>query len=428
MVLGRTALVFLIGVLLSRSSVGTPPVAAPRDVRVTVGKPRVVYRGGNYPVLLKLANGWIIADFSTRDGEVHAGRSRSAIMSKDLGVSWQPWDESTRTSHDGSRCVLADGTVVAVSQRSQPIEGHKNRFHGLRWTSTDNWQTVEGPGRTEIQLPDFVQGEGDGGSTVGPHFFGRGFATSDGGVLAAMYANFTPDKKYQSRSAERLPWRSILVRSNDRGETWEYVSTIASQDRIKDPEIRKKWQQGFGEPALQILPDRRMICVMRTGASAGSKVVQTYHDLRYTAIRDGKYVVSDGTKTPNLYMTTSRDCGKTWSDPRPITRARSVCPRLLVLENGILALSFGRLYRPKQGNSFMFSTDGGETWSGRIDVFRGLSSGYTDMVATGPDRILYVFDSVANDPISSSGHVADWIGAVDIRVCLNGKVAQSPKP
>ena len=69
--------------------------------------------------------------------------------------------------------------------------------------------------------------------------------------------------------------------------------------------------------------------------------------------------ITDGTKTPHLYMTTSSDSGKTWSDPRPIPGARSVCPRLLLLDNGVLALSFGRLYRPKQGNALMFSADGG---------------------------------------------------------------------
>ena len=167
---------------------------------------------------------------------------------------------------------------------------------------------------------------------------------------------------------------------------------------------------------------------MRTGASAGTKVVEAYQDLAYTAIRNGKYVVSDATKTPHLYMTTSSDGGKTWSDPRPIPGARSVCPRLLLLDNSVLALSFGRLYRPKQGNALMFSADGGETWSKRIDIFPGLSSGYTDMVATGPDRFLYVFDSVANDPISSSGHVADWIGVVDIRISLPGNAARRPNP
>ena len=406
------------GLPLGLSALAGTSVVVENGVRVTVGASRMIYRGGNYPVLLKLATGWIIADVATRDGQKHAGRRRSAVISKDLGQAWRPWPESTRTSHDGSRCVLPDGTVVAVSQHSEPIPGRENRFRGLRWVSADHWQTVQGPGDTEIQLPDFAVGDSDGGTTRGPHFFGRALAMPEGGILATMYTNFGPDRKYQPKPGKRLPWRTVLMRSSDLGRTWDYLSTVACQDRITDPQVRPRWQQGFGEPALALLPGGKMICVMRTGSSAGSKVVEGYRDLRFTAIRQGKYVVSDGGEPPPLYVTTSSDGGKTWSEPRPIPDARSVCPRLLVLDNGVLALSFGRLHRPKQGNAFMVSTDGGETWGRRIEVFPSLSSGYTDMVAIGPNRLLYVFDSVANDPISSAGYIQDWVGAVDIEVEL----------
>ncbi len=60
-----TTMISLLGLLLSFTSVSPPQVVASDDVRVTVGKPRIIYRGGNYPVLLRLANSWIIADFSS---------------------------------------------------------------------------------------------------------------------------------------------------------------------------------------------------------------------------------------------------------------------------------------------------------------------------------------------------------------------------
>ncbi|MBN2292534.1 MAG: exo-alpha-sialidase [Pirellulales bacterium] len=83
-----------------------------------------------------------------------------------------------------------------------------------------------------------------------------------------------------------------------------------------------------------------------------------------------------------------------------------------------LALSYGRLFRPSQGNNVVFSTDGGETWSAPKQTSTGLSSGYTDMVPLGPDRFLLVFDSVTTwAPI----HEPDWVGAVDIEVKYKSK-------
>ena len=394
---------------------GLTPAPAVGEVKVSVGQPRMIFRGGQSPVLVQLGNGWIVADVASRTGKVHAGRSRSAVISKDRGQTWQPWPESTRTSNDGTRIVLSAGTAIALSQRSERVSDREYLFTGFRWYSTDHWQTVLGPDATEIRLPDFAAGDSDGGATTGPYFFGRALESPDGSMLATMYTNFTPDRKYQPKPGKRLPWRTILVRSNDLGKTWDYYSTVACQDSIKDANVRKNWQQGFGEPALEKLPDGKMICVMRTGASAGTKTIEAYSDLAVTAVRDGKYVVSDGSVTPNLYMATSTDEGKTWTEPRPIPGARSVCPRLLLLENGVLALSFGRTYRPKQGNSLMFSTDGGTTWSQRFDIYPGLSSGYTDITPIGSDRLLYVYDVVSNDPIGSSNWEQNWVCAVDIQ-------------
>jgi hypothetical protein len=92
-------------------------------------------------------------------------------------------------------------------------------------------------------------------------------------------------------------------------------------------------------------------------------------------------------------------------------QACGACPRLLLLSNGVLALSYGRIRRPTQDDNIVFSTDGGKTWTRETCIFQGLSSGYTDMVEIEPGKILYVFDSVtAWNPES----VPAWIGAVDI--------------
>ena len=94
-------------------------------------------------------------------------------------------------------------------------------------------------------------------------------------------------------------------------------------------------------------------------------------------------------------------------------QACGACPRLLLLGNGVLALSYGRIRRPTQDDYIIFSGDGGKTWSGETCIFRGLSSGYTDMVEIGPGKLLCVFDSVT---AWGPKYTPDWIGAVDIEV------------
>ena len=132
-------------------------------------------------------------------------------------------------------------------------------------------------------------------------------------------------------------------------------------------------------------------------------------------VSDGKYYVSTGERTRPIYLATSTDGGKTWGKLRPVPGARGACPRLLVLDSGVVALSYGRLFRPSQGNAVVFSADGGETWTAATNIFSGLSSGYTDMVAIGPNELLYVFDSVT---AWGPKYVPGWIGAVDIEVTV----------
>ena len=81
---------------------------------------------------------------------------------------------------------------------------------------------------------------------------------------------------------------------------------------------------------------------MRTGTFVKRKRVDRYHDLSRTVLRDGNYVVSTGEMTRPLYQATSTDGGASWSQPRPVPGAAGACLRLLVLDNGVLALSFGR--------------------------------------------------------------------------------------
>jgi hypothetical protein len=385
---------------------GPPKPAAP--LQVTVGPTRVIKRAANYPVMVKFADASVIVD-SAMDGGAFG-----AVRSADGGNTWKDWPGGLKTGADGSRCVLADGTALAFEQRTNLVQGQPNKYQGKVWISTDHGKSFVGPSPTRIEMPYVTEGIGDGGPADkidAPVFHGRSFAVKDDSLLATMYTKFVADAKIQTSSPYRF--RCVLVRSADRGKNWQYVSTIASLAQIKDPNQLNTWQDGFDEPSLEVLPSGKLVCAMRTGTYSDEKVVETYHDLAVTTVVDGKYRVTKGEPTRPIYLAASTDGGKTWGSPRPVPGARGACPRLLLLSNGVLALSYGRVFRPTQRDGIVFSTDGGETWTNPTEIFPGLSSGYTDMVETAPGKILYVFDSVT---AWGPKYGPDWIGAVDIDV------------
>ena len=388
--------------------VGAVGSAGAQTLRVSVGKTRILMRGANYPALFKSADGSIILAAAT------GGKKQGCVISSDGGDTWKDWPGSLPVGADGSHCLLPDGTALAFGFHTNPVKDQADRYEGQMWSSGDNWKTIEGPAPTYVDMPHVTEGHGDGGPSerlVGPMFHGRTRVLTDGSLLATYYTNFVADTKIKTSSPYRF--RCTLARSTDRGKTWKYLSSIASLEDIADPKLLNKWQDGFDEPSLEVLPDGRLVCAMRVGTYAGEKAVETYEDLSLTVVRKGKHYVSNGECTRPIYLATSTDGGATWSKPRPVPGAWGACPRLLSLSSGVLALSCGRLFRPTQGDAVVFSADGGETWTNSTIVFPGLSSGYTDMVAVGPGKLLYVFDSVT---AWGPKYTPDWIGAVDIEV------------
>jgi len=122
---------------------------------------------------------------------------------------------------------------------------------------------------------------------------------------------------------------------------------------------------GFTEGAYEIMPDGTFLCVMRT---------------------------TDGRGIGPMYLSRSKDLGVTWTKPEAFTLS-GVLPKLLQLKNGVMAMSSGR-----PGVQLRFSTDGqGRNWSDPIEMlpYHGLtedvSCGYTNLLATGPDRFLLVY-------------------------------------
>ncbi|HMO04539.1 MAG TPA: sialidase family protein [Kiritimatiellia bacterium] len=180
--------------------------------------------------------------------------------------------------------------------------------------------------------------------------------TSDGTIYQAIYGgtNHLP------------PFSTYLYKSTDGGFTFTYVSTIASPSDVP------RSTDGPCEPAMIALSDTEFVCVMRTGARAGTAGI------------------SLNATSDLMYESRSTDAGLTWK--KRFISVPGVMPRLLRVSNGILVLGTGR-----PGNRLYFSLDDGRSWGGEINltpIHLVMTSGYVDMLEIAPGRLFVTYDMV----------------------------------
>ena len=155
-------------------------------------------------------------------------------------------------------------------------------------------------------------------------------------------------------------YRVELLRSTDGGKTWPVYSTVAEVPASGRP----AWMgnEGPSEGTLAFLPDHRLYAVYRTGYLNGAQVGNSW----------------------------SADAGKTWTAPAPMGFT-GVAPRLHRLSNGVLALITGR----PGPVALRFNADGlGEHWSPPLELFKEMSSRYSDFAEISPGQLLVVYDSI----------------------------------
>ncbi|MGC9317513.1 MAG: sialidase family protein [Armatimonadota bacterium] len=273
---------------------------------------------------------------------------------------------SDRRSHDGGRTweqegeslganafEFPDGEIISLGFLTERIGD--GLFSTVLRRSTDGGRTFESE-TAMLSIPRGTGGVSDQGDRVeGPAIDHAVIQLADGSLLAAMYGQFAGDEVLVPNFPpewQMYKYRTFVVRSTDRGRTWDYLSTVAY-----DPEIGL---ESFCEADLLPLPDGQILCFMRTGGSRG----------HYTP----------------LYLSTSTDDGRTWSEPRPIAD-RGVWPNACRMQSGVLAVTYGR-----PGNWLAFSLDGGDTWVDHTCFHTGSSTSYNSVVEVQPGRLLVGYD------------------------------------
>jgi hypothetical protein len=249
-------------------------------------------------------------------------------------------------------------------------------YKGKAWRS-DNKLTSLQEEEPIFIIPEGIKPRKDVERWFGIFVYRTILTMPDGSWLMTMYGNFEPDTIVPNDKDAFLETqfmaRTIIMTSGDEGHSWKYLSTVAA------PLTGEPVGEGFVEPALTLLKDGRLLCIMRAG-----------HHFP-------------------LYASWSSDNGKTWTLPVYTGLDRGCDPCLITLSDGRVALSWGRRYSegwstisatgdqerfkyPGEGyTNLAISNDGGLTWDNN-KVMRQSGSCYSTIFEVEPDVIFMQVD------------------------------------
>ena len=331
-----------------------PPPPPPLDLDISVGA-RTQLNGLQYQNTNRLS--------VSRMGVVAAFYQKAAggffrRTSTDGGLTW---GSETSTPDPGNMSVsLTGGGVVSVWRFANPVGGGSppvaSDLESTRYLFSDDfssWSSSTVP----VTIPNAVQHTKY--ATFWPLWEkGKIIQLDNGDLLAPMFGELQGDGGW---------YRTMLMRSTDEGQSWQYRSTIAYSDTDPNPEFGGGYwgYAGYCEPSITQLANGQLLAMMRT---QGTHIGPDYRP---------------------MYVARSDDLGLTWTEPEPTNLPLlNVWPTLITLDNGVVAVAYGR-----PGVHVAFSTDHGHTWS-EIETFatEGEPSltGYVDMVQAGPNELVLI--------------------------------------
>jgi hypothetical protein len=281
-------------------------------------------------------------------------------VSSDGGKTWtkSPVDQTAMMYE------FEDGEIVSFNYHTKPTEDPNV------WT-TDVWRWSPEGVKTQETATLHVNARGgraDDSHMYGPAFGMKVIEMEDGSLLCGAHGRLEGDEATHHGFAgwDAYKQRTWVMRSTDRGRTWHFHASVAYDANIGI--------EGYCEPDLLLLPDGDILCFLRTG---GYKSAVDY--------------------TP-IYLSRSRDAGKTWSEPVPITD-RGVKPEAVLMENGVIALSYGR-----DGVWLAFSTDLGRTWRGHFCVDNRPSTWNPHLEEVSSNRLLVIYDDTTLNPAGNMAY------------------------
>jgi hypothetical protein len=321
-----------------------------------------------------LENGRWIRCFRAADGAIYF---KGKTMTRDNGATILPQTQVDLERINGGpeRAVFVKpGLFYALDGPARLLEPGRYQVRG--WRSTDELQTLQEE-EVIVEVPGGPARPANEGEWFGLYVYRTILERPDGSWLMTMYGNMAEDEvppaEHNALTETSFMQRPIVVTSQDEGRTWRYLASVAIP-RAGDP-----IGEGFVEPAITLLEDGRLLCVMRTG----------HH---YP-----------------LYASWSADGGRTWTYPTYTGLDRGCDPCLIRLQDGRVALSWGRRFPegwsqvapegdevrfhfPGEGfTNLAISDDGGASWVSR-KVAQGTGSCYSTIIEIEPNVIFCQVD------------------------------------
>jgi hypothetical protein len=311
----------------------------------------VISGQGYFPVALRLLDGRVAVVL--RGGATHLGIAGrlDIVFSEDEGKSWSKPTVVADSPVDDRNPAFGqaqDGTLVVGYWRTARYD-QQGQYNDKLDKPINTWLTRSQDGgkswseSAEIDVSDIGWGSP----------YGKILTMPDGTMLMNIYGG--PVRKLGEKPATESD-NSYLHRSEDNGKTWKRFSQIGGGG-------------GFNETGLVRLVSGMIIAAMRTE------------------------------KGGEIWLTSSRDEGKTWSKPGKLTPAAVHPADLLALPDGRVLLVSGYRVGPFGVRGVIGDAAGRLDWNERFlvsDDATGGDCGYPSSVLLKDGRVLTVYYAVGS--------------------------------
>ena len=346
------------GHLVTVNDFAQEDIAGEADLRITVSDPIPVGMGPMTPSMRRFPDGTLLCNnFKSTDSGVTWSSCPHAFPPE----KWGNWEDASDADIESWDKKQAAATLI---MRPFCSEIEPGLYRGKLCRSLDGWKSREVVDVT-ISLPDGYNLVDEANEEAGPGLImGLNMVgLANGDLLVPMYASLKQDVvwfdlrmfggylKYPQQWERQFKYRSWLLRSQDGGLTWHYLSTISAFPELGD--------EGPCEPNIELMPDGSLLAVLRNGG--GDKGA--------------------------LWISRSRDHGCTWSVPVRTTPTGNY-PSLIQMSNGVLACLYGRPH-----NRVSFDLTGtGLAWSHDVVLFNGRGNDHVEGAEVAPGELFCAYE------------------------------------
>ena len=234
----------------------------------------------NFPSVVELADNRLFMRLSRAQHAIPEPEPHYDVYSTDGGETWGDPPDGMGfggcPTWGGGLGYLRDGTIVRLEHNT--VEGsqrewdkHVGPFHLVMQEDDPTfrlrrWQPNGKPiNTTEFKIPGLPW------ATASYQAYAKVLDLEDGDLLTAIEAQVGPPTKTEEvREDGRPRWKidmtTFIVRSSDRGQTWDFVTAFRPEENnlvygIADLPV----DEGFTEADLVVTSNGDILCVNRTG-------------------------------------------------------------------------------------------------------------------------------------------------------------------